>query len=75
MEQGWAKTVPAAEYYGVSVRTFREMLKRDFPHVRLDSGTILINLEKGNQYLLKRSSKREAERLGNVADEILRELT
>ena len=39
---GYAKIKPAAEYAGVSERTFRGWLKQGLKHARLKSGTILI---------------------------------
>ncbi|WP_136808731.1 helix-turn-helix domain-containing protein [Desulfosediminicola flagellatus] len=48
---GWKKTRLAAEHFGVSERTMRTMLKEGFPHVKLPSGTILINSNDGDEYL------------------------
>lgn len=39
---GWLKVKPAAEYAGVSERTFRDWLKSGLKHARLPSGTILV---------------------------------
>lgn len=69
---GWVKTVPAAKYYGVSVRTFRGMLKQGFPHSRLPSGTILIELAAGDSWLRERNVERVDNR---IVDEIMEELT
>lgn len=52
----WAKIPTAAKHYGVSVRSFRGLLKdTDFPHSRLPSGTILVELEAGDEWLRARS--------------------
>lgn len=37
----WMKIPAGAEYAGVSIRTFRDWLKKGLKHVRLDSGMIL----------------------------------
>jgi hypothetical protein len=56
MKPGWLKVPDAAVYYGVSKRTFRELLKQGFPHSRLPSGTILVELQAGNEWLRDRGS-------------------
>ena len=49
--RGWKKVPDAAEYYGVSVRTMRNLISDGFPHSRLPSGTILIELSAGDDWL------------------------
>ena len=65
------KPMQAADYYGVSVRTFREWLKRGFPYSRSPTGSITVEIEAGNQWLRERTVQSEGERLDKVADEIL----
>lgn len=69
--KGWMKPKQAAEYYGVSVRTFREWLKKGFPCCKSPTGGITVEIEAGDQYLRDRSAQSEADRLNRVADEIL----
>jgi hypothetical protein len=69
MTKGWKKVPAAAKYYGVSVRTFRELLKQGFPHSKLPSGTILVELTAGDEWLRERGSERAD---GHIVDEILR---
>lgn len=49
--KGWKKVSEAAQYYGVSTKTMRSLLKDGFPHSRLPTGTILIELEAGDNWL------------------------
>ena len=52
----WAKVPVAAKHFGVSVRSFRDLLKDfDFPCSRLPSGTILVELEAGDEWLRNRA--------------------
>jgi len=48
---GWLKVTAAAKYYGVSVRTFRTLLTQGFPHIRLPTGTLLIERTAGDEWL------------------------
>ncbi len=68
---GWKKATQAAEYYGVSVRTFREWLKKGFPCSRSPTGSTIVEIDAGNQWLRERTVQSEADRLNGVADEIL----
>ena len=47
----WKKVSDAAGYYGVSVRTMRTLLSQGFPHSKLPTGTILVELEAGDEWL------------------------
>ena len=67
----WVKTVPAAEYFGVSVRTFRDWLKAGFPHSKTDSGTILVELSQGDEFLRDKAVGNEDQQFVN---EIIRGL-
>jgi len=50
----------------VSVRSFRGLLKdTDFPCSRLPSGTILIELEAGDNWLRERSDERQDQQIIN----------
>lgn len=66
--KGWLKIPVAAQYYGVSVRTMRSWMKAGFPHSRLPSGTILIEVERGDEYLRQFDVERLAEK---IVDEVL----
>jgi hypothetical protein len=49
---GWRNIPAAADYYGLSVRTMRTLIKdHGFPVVRLPTGGQLINLQDGDEYL------------------------
>ncbi len=39
---GWVKIKPASKYAGISERTMRDWLKAGMRHVRIPSGTVLI---------------------------------
>lgn len=52
MSQGWKKLKGAAKHIDMSERTMRDLLKEGLPHIRLSSGTILINLDLMDQWLL-----------------------
>lgn len=71
---GWKKPKQAAEYYGVSVRTFREWIKKGFPCSRSPTGSITVELDAGNKWLRERTLPNEADKLSGVVDEILRNL-
>jgi excisionase family DNA binding protein len=49
--EGWAKVKKAAEYAGVSERTFRDWLKNGLKHIRLSSGAVLIKYDSIDDYL------------------------
>ncbi len=61
----WVKTPAAAKHFGVSVKTFRKMLQDGFPHSRLPSGGVLINLKAGDEYLTKECSGSACEKKKN----------
>lgn len=62
----WAKIPAAAAHYGISVRSFRSLLKdSDFPRSRLPSGTILIELQAGDEWLRERSVEGDDQRIIN----------
>jgi excisionase family DNA binding protein len=49
--EGWAKVKKAAEYAGVSERTFRSWLKNGLKHTRLPGGTVLTKYDSIDEYL------------------------
>ena len=51
MSEGYAKVKDAAQWAGVSERTFRDWLKDGMPHIRLKSNHILIKYEYIDQWL------------------------
>lgn len=67
--KGWRKIPAAAEYYGVSVRTMRTLIKDyGFPASRLPTGTQLVDLERGNEWLRSFDIQQSDQ---SVVDEIL----
>ena len=68
----WLKVKTAAKHFGVSERTFRDWLKNGFPHSRLPSGTVLIEIERGDEWLRQFDVERQAEK---VVDELVKGLT
>ena len=66
--EGWGKVKNAAEYAGVSERTFRDWIKAGLKHSRLNSGTILIRYEDIDEYLERFAITQ------NAADKIVDEL-
>lgn len=67
----WAKITSAAEYYGLSPRTLRKLLRDGMPHSKLPSGTILIELESGDKWL---RGFRVGDRDQQIVNEFLRGL-
>ena len=65
--RGYCQVRPGAEYAGVSVRTFRDLLKAGLRHSRLESGTILISYAAIDEYL----EAREDNKIDVVVDEVL----
>jgi|MudIll2142460700_1097286.scaffolds.fasta_scaffold311349_2 excisionase family DNA binding protein len=69
---GWMKVKAAAQYAGVSERTFREWLQRGLKHARLPSGHILISFGAIDEYLERYcETQNKADR---IVDEIMREV-
>jgi excisionase family DNA binding protein len=72
--EGWGKIKQAAQYAGVSERTFRPWLQQGLRHVRLKSGTILIKFEWIDQFLEGfESTDDEAQRIADELERSLRE--
>ena len=69
--KGWRKIPQAAEYYGVSVRTMRSWLKAGFPHSRVPSGTILIEIERGDEWVRQFDVGNQSE---TIVDELMKGL-
>ena len=68
----WSKIPGAAEHFGVSVRSFRSLLKdTDFPRSKLPSGTTLIELQAGDQWLRDRSTENQDKQ---IIDSVLKGL-
>ena len=68
MSRCWAGVGKASEIFGVSERTFRGWLKLGFPHSRLPSGRLLIEIEAGHEWLRNLSVGRGDQQ---VVDEIM----
>jgi excisionase family DNA binding protein len=70
---GWAKVKDAAEYAGVSPRTFRKWLKDGLKHSRLPSGTILISIKDIDTYL--RQFEADHSQVDRAVSAIMREFS
>jgi len=69
---GWAKVKAAAQYAGVSERTFREWLQQGLKHARLPSEHILISFSAVDEYLERYCETQN--RADRIVDEIMREV-
>jgi excisionase family DNA binding protein len=69
MSAGWAKVSKAAEYAGVSVRTFRDWIKDGLRYVRLKTGTILVKYDWIDEYLTQYETQ------GNLVEDIVSSMT
>jgi hypothetical protein len=69
---GWRKIPQAAEYFGLSARTMRTLIRdHGFPVSRLPTGTQLISLERGDDWLREFDVDRQGK---HIVDEILSDL-
>ena len=69
---GWRKIPQAAEYFGLSARTLRTLIRdHGFPVSRLPTGTQLISLERGDEFLRGFDVNSETE---GTVDKILADL-
>jgi excisionase family DNA binding protein len=71
---GWAKVKTAARYADVSERTLREWLKNGLNHVRLNTGTILINYSWIDTYLEQFKTSGHRNEVDQIVDEALQGL-
>ena len=67
----WLKVKNFAGHADVSERTVRELLKTGLPHSRLPSGTILIEIEKADEWLRSFDVDRQGMQ---IVDDILSDL-
>jgi predicted site-specific integrase-resolvase len=49
--EGWTKIKGAANYAGISERSFRKWLKQGLQHIRMNTGTILIKYSWVDEFL------------------------
>ena len=70
---GWLKVKDAAKYSGVSVRTFRDLLKDGLEHSKLPSGTILIKPASIDAYL-EQFTVSEAADISRVVDDLVADI-
>jgi predicted site-specific integrase-resolvase len=70
--RGYAKVKKAANYAGVSERTFRDWLKDGLRHSRLSTGTILVAYASIDNYLASFEASRN--QVDNIVDEVMQEL-
>ena len=68
----WTKIKPAAQYAGVSERTFRTWLNKGLKHTRLPSGTILIKYSWIDEFLEQFIN--QGNEIDRVANDIIKEL-
>ena len=59
----WAKIRKASEHFGISPRTLRKLLDEGLPHSRLPSGTLLIELEAGDEWLRELRCGRDSQKI------------
>lgn len=75
MFQGWVKIPDAAQYSGVSTRTFRKWLAAGLKHARLPSGTVLVQISDINEYLEQYSQDKITDTaVDKIANQVLRDL-
>ena len=70
--RGYAKAKQAAQYAGVSERTFRDWLKEGLPHFRLSTGTILIAYKDIDVWMQK--FRVDMNKADAIVDELMRGL-
>jgi excisionase family DNA binding protein len=70
--KGYAKVKEAANYAGVSERSFRDWLKNGLRHSRLNTGTILIPYAAIDEYLARFEVSRN--HVDDIVDEVMQEL-
>ena len=70
---GYGSVRRAAQYVGVSPRTFRDWLKGGLPHFRLSTGTILVAYRDIDNWLAR--FRVDENRADSLVDEILEDLT
>jgi hypothetical protein len=69
---GWRKIPQAAEYFGLSARTMRTLIRdHGFPVSRLPTGTQLVSLERGDDWLREFDVDRQDK---HIVDNILSDL-
>jgi excisionase family DNA binding protein len=70
--RGYAKVKEAANYAGVSERSFRDWLKDGLRHSRLSTGTILVAYAAIDEYLERFEVR--TNKVDNIVDEVMQEL-
>jgi excisionase family DNA binding protein len=70
--RGYAKVKEAANYAGVSERSFRDWLKDGLRHSRLSTGTILVAYAAIDEYLERFEVR--TNKVDNIIDEVMQEL-
>ncbi|MFC1831153.1 hypothetical protein ACFL0S_03935 [Thermodesulfobacteriota bacterium] len=68
---GWKKVKNYAAHVDLSERTTRDLLKQGLPHIRLSSGTILIEVEQADAWLRGFSVDSQT---ATIVDELMRGL-
>ena len=71
--QGWGKVKAAAQYAGISERTFRDWLKQGLKYSQLPSGTILVRISDIDEWL--EGFKVNDNHVSKIVDEVLSGLT
>jgi hypothetical protein len=70
--RGYAKVKEAANYAGVSERSFRDWLKDGLRHSRLSTGTILVAYAAIDEYLARFEVSRN--QVEAIVDDVMQEL-
>ena len=70
--EGWAKVKKAAEYAGISERTFRGWLKDGLKHSRLPGGTVFIKYDSIDEYLVRFEVREDF--VDEIVDSVVSEL-
>jgi hypothetical protein len=69
---GWRKIPQAAEHFGLSARTLRTLISdHGFPVSRLPTGTQLVSLDRGDEYLRNFDVRQQDNQL---VDNLIKEL-
>ena len=70
--EGWTKIKQAANYAGISERSFRKWLKQGLRHIRMNTGTILIKYSWIDQFL--ESFEVQENEVSRIVNEIQEEM-
>jgi len=74
--EGWGKIKKASQYAGISERTMRSWLKAGLRHSRLESGTVLIQYARVDEFLkrFEVEGKTAEANVNRIVDEVCSEI-